>query len=253
MTTLAVDVGFGFTKATDGRRVQVFKSIVGNSKLSPFADNVGALPSDYPRALRVDDVDSFVGELAEVHSAIRQYTLNPDEFLRTQVKVLGLAGILPFAPSGESINLVTGLPVSLFKEGRYQMAEIFTGQHEIDVILGENKRRAHVINIDRVRVIPQPFGSVFCALLDDSGTPVDDRLLNSKIGIIDVGFKTCDYALADRARYADRGAKSTDAGISSAYQVVADMLRDESGGRHRTVSTARSHPGRNNQNPHAAP
>ena len=44
METLGIDIGFGFTKATDGKRDLVFKSVLGESTDIQFRDEMIAAP-----------------------------------------------------------------------------------------------------------------------------------------------------------------------------------------------------------------
>jgi plasmid segregation protein ParM len=86
-----------------------------------------------------------------------------------------------------------------------------------------------VININKVRVIPQPFGSMFNLMLNDLGDLGDKRLVKEKVGIIDVGFRTSDYTISDKMRYSERGSRTTDSGIARAFNVIATKLREKSG------------------------
>jgi plasmid segregation protein ParM len=80
-----------------------------------------------------------------------------------------------------------------------------------------------------VRVIPQPFGSMFNLMLNEIGKPASQRFISEKIGIIDVGFRTADYTISDKTRYSERGSQSSDSGMSIAYTAIANALQEKSG------------------------
>lgn len=224
---VAVDVGFGFTKVTDGRKSQVFKSVMGEANTSPFADSLTRLPSDFPRGIEIDGDRYFVGELAEEHSVNQVSTLDFAQHLSAQVPPLAFAGLLPMCPSGEPVRVVTGLPVSNFRKYEGKMRAKLEGTHRIQVIVGEHESYEHILNIERVRVIPQPFGSLYARMLDENGRKRDDSMLTDKYAVIDVGMKTCDYAICYQSRYTERGSKSTDYGISSAYKAIANQIEEK--------------------------
>src|SRR5882762_2628367 len=68
MRILAADIGFGYTKATDGRQFQVFKSIVGEANPIQFAEALLPTQAAQPRHFSIGGEDIFVGELAETQT-----------------------------------------------------------------------------------------------------------------------------------------------------------------------------------------
>ena len=229
MKIVAADIGFGYTKVTDGDRCQILKSLIGEANPSPFAENLSRMDPGYPRGISTVDGDFFVGELAEEHSLNRVFSLDPDRFIAQLAQPLALAGLIPFCPSGEKVRLVTGLPVKLYKKYRTELESLLCRRHRVEVLVGEQDRREHIIDIDRVRVIPQPFGSFFFQMLDGEGKRRDETMLEGKYGIIDIGFKTADFAISNRSRYAERGSTSNDFGIGWAYKAIADEIERRTG------------------------
>jgi plasmid segregation protein ParM len=65
--------------------------------------------------------------------------------------------------------------------------------------------------------------------MNDVGELGEKRYVHEKIGIIDIGFKTSDFTVADRMRYSERGSRTTDTGISKAFGMIAGKLREKSG------------------------
>ncbi len=68
-----------------------------------------------------------------------------------------------------------------------------------------------------------------CGITRTWPTVTDKRFVQSKIGIIDVGFRTSDYTIADRTRYSERGSRTTDTGIAQAFTIIATYLREKTG------------------------
>lgn len=229
MKILGADIGFGYTKATDGRLFQIFKSIVGESSDVQFAEALLPAQAAQPRHFEIGGQGIFVGELAEAQSRGRGFTLDPGHFITQYAKNLALAAIAPYADNGDPIRLVTGLPISFFRRHKDQLTALLQARHPITVVQANGQREEKTIAIDRVRIIPQPFGSMFNLMLNDIGKPSSQRFLSEKIGIIDIGFRTADYTISDKTRYSERGSASTDSGISAAFTAIANVLQEKSG------------------------
>lgn len=229
MKILAADIGFGYTKATDGRQVQVFKSVVGEATAQQFADTLIQATAANPRHIEYGGQGYFVGELAETQSRGRGFTLDQAQFLSQYAKTLALAAVAPLADSGEPVRLVTGLPISFFRKHKDALATLLQNRHAVTIVHANGERVEKNLNIERVRVIPQPFGSMFNLMLNDLGKPASQRFLSEKIGIIDIGFRTSDYTISDKTKFSERGSLSTDSGISAAYTAIAALLQEKSG------------------------
>lgn len=231
MRILGADIGFGYTKATDGRQFQVFKSLVGEAVPIQFAEAL--LPQDStvrpPRHFEFGEERVFVGELAERQSRTRGFTLDQTLFLQHYAKVLALASITPYADDGDPIRLVTGLPIGFFRRHRDTLTTLLQDRHELTVVHPDGRAEQRQIYVERVRVIPQPFGALFNLMLDDTGKVMAQRFTTEKVGVIDIGFRTCDYTIADRTRYSERGSASSESGISMAYTAVSQVLYERSG------------------------
>jgi plasmid segregation protein ParM len=227
---LGADIGFGYTKATDGKQFQVFKSVVGEANEAQFSEALLPGASPYPRHVQIGNQSFFIGELAEQQSRGRGFTLDQNQFLGQYARTLALSAMAPFVDSGDPVRLVTGLPISFFRKYKEPLTNLLQTRHSIFVVkTGTAEREEKIINIERVRVIPQPFGSMFNLMLSDIGKPASQRFITEKIGIIDVGFRTADYTISEKTRYSERGSQSSDSGIAVAYTAIANALQEKSG------------------------
>ncbi len=230
MEILGIDIGFGFTKATNGKDSLVFKSVLGEATDIQFREKIlGDAGSEEHLQVEVDGKSFFIGELAERQSNVRFFTLDQAQFITKFAKTLALAAAARLVGGYIPINLVSGLPIGHYRQHKDELARILQGEHKVSVLDGEGKRQEKVINVNKVRVIPQPFGSMFNLMLNDLGELGDKRLVKEKIGIIDVGFRTSDYTVSDKMRYSERGSRTTDSGIARAFNVIASKLREKSG------------------------
>lgn len=230
MEILGIDIGFGFTKATDGSRSLVFKSVYGEASELQYRESIlDEAAADEHLHLEIDGRGLFVGELAERQSNVRFFTLDQAQFVSQFAKTLALTAAARMVGGYIPVNLVTGLPIGYYRQHKDELARLLQGEHTVKVIDAGGKAQEKVLNINKVRVIPQPFGSLFNQMLNDLGEVSDKRLVKEKVGIVDVGFRTSDYTVADSMRYSERGSRTTDSGIARAFNVIAGKLREKSG------------------------
>ncbi len=229
MEILGIDIGFGFTKATDGRNSLIFKSVIGEATDLQFHEPLygGPVVGEHLQ-VEVDGKGYFIGELAERQSNVRFFTLDQAQFISDFARNLALAAAASMVKSHIPINLVSGLPIGYYKQYKDELARLLQGKHDVVLVDAEGNRHQKTININRVRILPQPFGSLFNFMLNDQGEVGERRLPKEKVGIIDVGFRTSDYTISDRMRYSERGSRTTDSGIARAFNVIAKKLREKS-------------------------
>jgi len=229
---VGLDVGFGFTKATNGRETLIFKSVYGEATDIPIREQFieGQAQENYLHIVH-EGQELFIGELAERQSTVRFFTLEPQRFISQFVKPLALAALSRLVERNIPVNLVTGLPVGQFRQQREELIQQLQGRHQLQICDRSGERRDTVICINKIRVVPQPFGSLFNLTLNELGEANERRYLQEKVGVVDVGFRTADYTVAQRSNYSNRGSRTTDAGISTAFATIADKLQEQCGVR----------------------
>jgi plasmid segregation protein ParM len=89
-----------------------------------------------------------------------------------------------------SVTIVTGLPVGDIPQHLATVKRQLVGTHRLEVLPAG---RPWEVTIADVRVIPQPLGTVFSQVMDDEGNLTDARLVEMRIGVLDIGFRTSDY------------------------------------------------------------
>jgi plasmid segregation protein ParM len=227
---LGIDLGFGFTKATDGKRSLIVKSVIGEAvedRLGgPMSD---ARPGSDHLHLELEDRGVFAGDLAERKSSLRSFTLDQDRFIAESAKVLALAVASDLAEPDRPIGVVTGLPISSYRAKADELTRELRGRHVLTTIAPDGGRTRQVLEISEVKVIPQPFGSVYDMVLNEAGAVGDRHTLQQKIGIVDVGFQTSDLTVSDRGTFLERASQSTETGVGRAFATIAGKIREKSG------------------------
>ena len=231
MAVLGIDIGFGFTKATDGNNSLIFKSLYGEAaELQFWANFADETPTDHIH-VTIDGESYFVGDLAEQQSSVLHYTLDQERLITQYVKILALTVAGMFIPQGgsatEPFSVVSGLPIGHFKENHDRFNELLTGHHTVVYHSHDGKEKTKEVHIDKVRMLPQPMGSLLNRMMDDSGKIFDIELAGQKVGVVDIGFRTTDFAILDRMRYINRGSKTIDTGISKGFSVIAGKLQEK--------------------------
>lgn len=228
---IGIDIGFGFTKATDGRDFLVFKSIYGEAVDFQFHENLlGTSRNDEHLQIELDGASYFVGELSERQSTSRSFTLDQSQFVSASSKILALATLSHFvSDDSQPVKLVVGLPIGHYRQFKAELATMLKGTHAFISVDAEGNKRSMNINVADVRVLPQPLGTVMDRLLSSLGAPTNQRFATDKIGVIDVGFRTTDYTISDKGRYSERGSLTTKNGISVAFSKVANKLKETCG------------------------
>lgn len=230
MAVVGIDIGFGFTKAFNGRDAIAFKSIFGEATDIQYREQLLGNPRPEEHLhVELGGTGYFVGELAERQSNVRSFTLDQDQLISGFARIMAVAALTRLAARNEPLRVVTGLPISYYRRHREELAKLLSGRHEVASVDHTGQRSETVIQVSHARVIPQPFGSLFDHMLSELAEVADRRFVQEKIGIIDVGFRTCDCTIADRTRYSGRGSQTTDSGIARAYAGIAAKLRELTG------------------------
>ncbi len=229
MSIIGIDIGFGYTKATDGTKETIFKSILGEATEIQFQDELFPRKKQEFLSISLDGKNYFVGDLAERQSNVRLFTLDQSQFIAQFARILALVSLGNLVENFENVSVITGLPVGYYKQFKDALATSMLGEHKFSFFKGNGEEVEKNITVGKVRIIPQPYGSLLSIFLDEEGKVKNADFFKQKIGVIDIGFRTTDYIVSDKLQYSERGSKTTDNGISKAFSIIANKLREKSG------------------------
>ena len=230
MNVVGIDIGFGFTKATTGKDTLIFKSIFGEATDIQYRERLmGASSPEEHLHIELEGESFYIGELAERQSHVRSFTLDQNQFITNFAKIMAMSALSRLVPANDTVNIVTGLPVSFYRRHREELSGLLLGAHSLVVFDASGARREMRVTVNQVRVIPQPFGSLFNLMLGDSAELNDERFVTEKIGVVDIGFRTTDYTVSDKTKYSGRGSASSESGIARAFSMIAAKLLDQTG------------------------
>jgi plasmid segregation protein ParM len=223
-------MGYGFIKVDNGRGGYTFPSVVGESTAEPpMALGFRKVPITDDLRISVKGKSYFLGDLAVRHSVVAHRGLSPTRAEGDDLKILFLGSLSLFCQ--ETLNdfyVVTGLP-----PGRMHMAadliKRLRGEHEIVRQTG-GKIATFTIRVDNIEVVPQPVGTYWSTVLDNRGhLKPDHPMLNGRVGIVDIGFRTSDYATIIDGDYSPAFSRTVPIGLSNAYDNIAAALATEYG------------------------
>ncbi len=228
MDVVGVDIGFGFTKVTNGRDSILFKSVLGEAIDNRFRMPIAKSETGPCMHVEMDGRAYFVGDFAEQHSDTREFTLDQERLLDEFTKVLTMTAISNLFESYANINVVTGLPVGFYREYNQRMMKMLKGIHEITFHNADGTTENRRVNINNLKILPQPLGTFLNLLMNEYGKFTNRDLAKQKIGIIDIGFRTTDCCIFQGMEYVQRGSSTSDTGISESFSTIAKKLREES-------------------------
>ena len=227
---IGLDMGYGFVKANDGRDGVRFPSVVGDgSGGGPMS--LGLQKPDPTSDIRitVGGKTYFLGDLAIRHSRIAHRGLSATRAEGDDLRILFLGALSMFCrESMNDFSVVTGLP-----PGRMHLADDLVsrmrGDHTVTRHVGRNRQDLS-IRLNNIEVVPQPLGTFWAEVLDGRGQlRGDSRLLEGRVGIIDVGFRTSDFATIVEGEYAPAWSRTVPLGISTGYDALSSALASQYG------------------------
>lgn len=220
-TVIGLDIGYGYTKGVTQHRHVLFPSLLGPAVDVKYRNDLASESRGVTVAFQ--GTTRFLGELAALQSP---FTISPRTRERDpallQVLTLGACHLLGI--TNRRVHMVTGLPVQWYAD-RARLEETLAGTYHVTV----NGEPSH-LEIKAVKVVPQPFGSLFRALLNARGVFVDrDHLAQDRVAVLDIGTHTTDFAYADQLRYVEPKSGSIPVAMARVYELLTRKLADSYG------------------------
>ena len=131
----------------------------------------------------------------------------------------------------EHIRLVTGIPVSDFQRVKEKYRQALLGTHSIRLLQTDgNWGVDYSVTINEVKIIPQPVGTLFWAVLGDDGSLINKACAAGKMAVLDIGQHTVDLTRTNTLEFVDRESTSfNDIGLFTAYQDLSYELNSKLG------------------------
>jgi len=253
MYKIAVDLGYGFTKAINQENDElVFPSLVGSGHRRPLANATPYTHTTLNKSV-LDELDVeicevrghgdlisiggkdefFIGELARRESRDVSYAFADNKITHPNTRALLLtACALLMKNDNQPIHLITGLPVQHYAPQKGELERYLRGlRYKVKFKSGPWKGIEKTVYIEKVSIFPQAGGALYSEFLNLDGSVKAPDLLESAtlISIIDVGFKTTDYVVLDAQHgldYMNDYSGTIKAGMNHAYLAIKRVIED---------------------------
>lgn len=225
---LGIDVGYGAVKGISSRENKVyFPSQIASFKPVKFVTGMSNTP--YVDRMAILHQDKYFVGASAGKQALANATIERSRTVTQEGKILLLSAIGNLIEhSPESINLVVGLPISNFdlRESYIGMA---AGKHQFTMLnIDGSINKDMTVTVENIKCLPQPFGSLFDAVLDNKGEFIASSVAKGRVGIIDIGYRTTDYLRSENLEYLSKYSTSFDEmGGYKIASTLSDLIYDE--------------------------
>jgi len=214
---LGLDLGYSAVKLVGNERHKTFPSVVGTPDMGRFS--LGEQSDDI---ILTTPAHLLVGEGAMTQSRFVNRREDRAWIESAEYYQLFLAALTELTTATVAdLLLVTGLPVAFYSD-RPILRERLLGVHRV----ARQGRYAQTFKVRDCRVIPQPFGALLSAALDDRGRIADHDLATGAVGVIDIGGKTTNLLSVERLAEIGRETESISVGAWDVVRAVRAFLTD---------------------------
>lgn len=215
---IGADLGRGYVKGYtefEGKSYDcIFKSVVGDGRvLHDF--------SIYPEPifLKIEDEDVFAGELSEKESSDKRYNFSDDKTSKTAKQLLYT--LLSKLAKTASVKIVLGVPNKEFSNEAMNKVQKAYKHKTIEILdnITNVVKRVYIQDIIIYRESD-------AALLQTLSIHKDRIALNNrKIGMITLGFKTCELTFFDKnQKFNDKFSKTIEKGNRTVLDIISGVL-----------------------------
>ncbi len=214
-----IDLGYSHVKVHTAAVAAKFASIVGNFEQAKFTANGDDLAAGI--VIEVNDDTFAIGEEALRTSRFASRREDRDwivslQYIRLFIGALSCATAAKFT----AMEIVTGLPVTYIAD-RDHLAELLKDKWQF---CRAGRQHRQMVRVEKVTVIPQPFGTLLAQVLDDKGRIANKSLATGRIGVVDIGGKTTGFLTVDKLREIPQATGSVDVGAWEALTLARDVI-----------------------------
>lgn len=232
---IAVDLGYGYTKAKSADHKVIFPSAAAKTNQKPFQleGTSVARPGYYVEIRPAGSLVKnkfLIGDLALKEGKAIQTTLARERYQREEAMVLTLAACYLLGAQGD-IDIALGVPLAFYHDQKNSIKQLF---YNLTFHVSVDEEPEKRITFRNVFVYPQGIG----ALLSSNSVPK-----RGLIALADLGYHTTDYSMVEAG---DDGVQplssymsSIQQGMYTAHTLFADAFRQLTG-RPITLNDVRS-------------
>ncbi len=223
MKTVCFDVGYSSLKTTEYQ----IPAVIGPARELHHTQNLGMKAMLEELMLELDGKGYFVGEQALRQSDSPRFSLNNNRYDAEEGKVLAETALALLAGSGETVEVITGLPVDHYAQQKTLLKKSLEGFHRVR-LCGENK----ITVVHEAVILLQPMGTFFHHVINDDGSPRESDAGRLKTGVIDIGYGTTDIIVMEGFKMQEHKSRSNSAvAMNQLNRLVSDEVHKAFGQR----------------------
>lgn len=226
----AVDVGYGNTKFTSlvtsgDIQCGIFPSLAPQASGGPDLA-AGLMQRRNTVVVEVDGVKYEVGKDARLaQDSSHGRVLDPDYSMSATHMAL-IRGAIYYMGQPQIDLLILGLPVNTFEKYSAMLAERVVRKHPVPFRLPNGDMEQREVAVRHCRVIPQPIGAFFDY---STRTKTYDRMRSQMNLLIDIGYYTLDWLVADGVKMVNARSGAHNGGMSAILRAMAESIGSKIG------------------------
>jgi hypothetical protein len=218
MKKAGIDIGYFYTKGTNGQKVTGFPSFVGQYD-HPTFDLKNGKP--VLNEIRFTDPAISVGEGVVEYGSLLGTHREGRKWIESEEWYALFQGMLSeLYEDDETLQIVTGLPVKYYTQDKDLVIQRMTGLHRFE----REGRKPQVLTVVKVVVVEQPFGTVFAECLSPDGKIAKPEIAKGQNGVIDCGGGTVNLLHTTGFRDLPHASDSIAVGGWTVVHALADAL-----------------------------
>jgi len=223
---LGLDLGFGFTKCTDGAQPVIFQSHMYRATESGITPDHSAAGI---HRIEMDGEAYVVGHDRAGLSPFEDFPRQPERLINDYGHHLILTALATYSDQEIPLYVVVGLPIAYFRRWETRLVENLSGYHKIGVRDPADRYARKNIHVRKLHVVPHPLGAFTSLIMDHEGRFRSSEYDAIKIALVDIGFRTTDVMIMDATRFCHRGSETFQQGLVNAFASIARRLDQETG------------------------
>ncbi|OEH84624.1 hypothetical protein BHU72_09005 [Desulfuribacillus stibiiarsenatis] len=228
---IAIDIGFGFVKAMNQEGTIIrFPSVVALDRSEKMRNILKTQAEDFsvtiwPTGELEHSKSYLVGDAAMVGgNGLRTWEEKAVANTNMEILIATAAAVLG---NDEDIELAVGLPLTYYRTQKEEVTALLKKMDMSVLIEGQARKR---VKIASVYVFPQGAGAYYAACLNIDGAVKNPELVNSPVGLIDIGYRTTDILVMAKGKKGlmprEELSGGIDMGMKFAYQIIQNEAEE---------------------------
>lgn len=220
---LSVDLGNGFSKVRSSTKRISFPSVISveDETASGFAEL--GLTSNHDFLIEYAGKRWAIGETVYTHGLIPVTIAHRSRVGTEFYRVLFAASLAVGVQQSAEVAAIVSLPPAAYWD-REKQKNVIAGEYQVTFA---GRTITYDVPRERLRVVPEGFGTAALLCLDSSGNLRDSDLFGAEVGIVDVGTYTTDFVQLSNMKLVRRGTDSIPHALSDLHAKLRTFVASQ--------------------------